>query len=85
MQLILNNKLFKARQNRIQFNDTLQKSSKSGSLDLVNKSEYKPAIGTKVNFVLLIQFRDLKFNDNPPFKSSSDEDIINAFNDLFNN
>lgn len=78
------NKLFKARQNRIQFNDTLQKSSKSGSLDLVNKSEYKPAIGTKVNFVLLIQFRDLKFNDNPPFKSSSDEDIINAFNDLFN-
>ena len=80
------NKIFKARQNRIQFNNTLKKSlsafTKSGNLEL--SSEYKSAIGTKVNFVLLVQFRDLKFSDNPPFKGLSEEQIRSAFYDLFN-
>ena len=50
----------------------------------LNEGKYTPAIGTKTNFVLLIQFKDLKFSDNPPFTSSSETNIMNAFNDLFN-
>ena len=82
------NKVFKAKQNRAQFNDTLQKSlsyfTKSVSLDLSNQVQYEPAIGSKINFVLLIQFSDLKFSENPPFISSSDNDIKDSFYDLFN-
>ncbi len=82
------NKIFKAKQNRAQFNDTLQKSlasfANSKKSYLSNQIQVEPAIGAKVNFVLLIQFSDLKFKDNIPFKYSSERDIINGFNDLFN-
>ncbi|MCR4663030.1 MAG: M6 family metalloprotease domain-containing protein [Endomicrobiaceae bacterium] len=42
------------------------------------------ATGTKTNLVLLIQFSDLKFKDNPPFRNASDETIITGFYNLFN-
>ena len=81
------NKLFSAKQRKEQYKSILKKSlSKSKSLNLVKPSEQEfiPAIGTKTNFVLLIQFKDLKFSDNPPFKFSSDADIIKGFDNLFN-
>ena len=85
------NKVFEAKQARAKYNSELQKSlalfSKSVSSDSVKSSEnaqFAPAIGTKTNFVLLIQFKDLKFRDNPPFKNSSDSEIVKAFDDMFN-
>ncbi len=85
------NKLFEAKRIRAQHNNDLQKSlslfSKVASSDSVKSSEQiqlASATGTKTNFVLLIQFKDLKFKDNPPFRNSSDSEIIKGFDDLFN-
>lgn len=85
------NKLFEAKRVRAQYNSDLQKSlalfSKSVSSDSVKSSEktqFASATGTKTNFVLLIQFKNLKFKDNPPFRNASDSDIIKGFDDLFN-
>ena len=82
------NKVFRAKQNRAQFNNTLQKSlssfASSEKSSLSSQYQMEPAIGTKTNFVLLIQFKDLKFSDNPPFISSSESTIMNGFYDLFN-
>lgn len=84
------NRFSKAKQKRVQFNDTLQKSlslfEKSNDFNLSNQVQYNNNDDTeiKTNFVLLIEFSDLKFNDNPPFKNSSPEEIIQGFNDLFN-
>ena len=83
------NRIFKAKLRRSRFNDKKQSYFLSGSANshLTKASEdiqFVPAIGTKTNFVLLVQFKDLKFRDNPPFKNSSDTDIIKGFNELFN-
>ncbi len=64
--------------------DTLKSSSKEKSL----QKTVSPA-GTKTNFVLLIQFSDLKFTDNPPFTAYSDDDtgheaVRTAYYNLFN-
>lgn len=81
-------RLSKAKLRRSKFNESLQKSlslySKAKKEDSSSKPQLSSATGTKTNFVLLIQFSDLKFKDNPPFKYSSDSDIIKAFDNLFN-
>ena len=82
------NKLFKATQRRIQFNNKLQKtlplnvSSTTVNIDKVQKAS--SVVGKKTNFVLLLEFKDLKFSDNPPFKNSTDDQIVAAFDNLFN-
>ena len=83
------NKLFKAKQLRRDYDNKLQKTlasySKAAKSDnSVNSESYKPAIGNKTNFVLLVQFSDLKFSDNPPFIGLGDSEIIQGFNNLFN-
>ncbi|MBQ3835339.1 MAG: M6 family metalloprotease domain-containing protein [Elusimicrobia bacterium] len=58
-------------------------ASSDGAVQKVSPS------GKKTNFVLLVQFSDLKFTDNPPFTSYSDDDsgheaVRTAFYNLFN-
>lgn len=81
------NKIFKAEQNRNQFDTQLQKASYNtknlnNSLQKVQYSSL--ATGTKTNFVLLVQFKDLSFNQCSPFINKTDEEIINGFDELFN-
>lgn len=91
------NKLFKAQQRRKDFDSDIQKTlslrQRTSSRNVENGSDFdlssaanksSSAIGKKNNFVLLVQFADLKFSDNPPFISSSDADIIKGFDELFN-
>lgn len=81
-------KFFRANQNRIQRTSRIQKAlpsnmnSAATSTDGVQKAA--SVTGKKTNFVLLIQFKDLKFKDNPPFTNSTDDQIVTAFNNLFN-
>lgn len=81
-------KFFRASQNRIQRTSRIQKAlpsnmnSAATSTDGVQKAA--SVTGKKTNFVLLIQFKDLKFKDNPPFTNSTDDQIVTAFNNLFN-
>lgn len=87
-------KLFKAKQRRKDFDLSVKKSlsllqsglTKSDT-SLETDSQIRQSsstTGTKTNFVLLIQFRNLKFSDNPPFTSSTDEQVRQGFYDLFN-
>lgn len=85
------NKFFKANQNRAEHNAKLAKTlalykSSNTATGNLNKAQtnYASATGTKTNFVLLIQFKDLKFNERPPFKNSTDSQIIAAFDNLYN-
>lgn len=81
-------KFFRANQNRIQRTSRIQKAlpsnmnSAATSTDGIQKAA--SVTGKKTNFVLLIQFKDLKFKDNPPFTNSTDDQIVTAFNNLFN-
>lgn len=92
-------KFNKAKENRKKFNEQLKNkfnslsslkisSSESKSLSQVQQvgsiSDIKEVKGTRKNFVLLIQFSDLAFADNPPFTDSTEAEIKQAFYDLFN-
>lgn len=100
-RLMDDDKFYKAKQNRKDFNEQLKK--KFNSLSKIKKSSFdsalsqsksssnvqqigtiSPVSGKKTNLVLLIQFNDLAFTDNPPFKSSDEAEIKQAFYDLFN-
>ncbi len=66
-----------------------EKSASKSSSDDKSVQKTVPPTGTKTNFVLLVQFNDLKFTDNPPFTAYSDDDtghkaVMTAFNNLFN-
>ncbi len=64
--------------------NSAQSVSKSSSDYGKNQKVVSPT-GTKTNFVLLVQFSDLKFTDRAPFSSSSTEDEIRQeFLKLFN-
>lgn len=82
------NKFFRANQKRLQRSSRIQKvlrsniNSETTSIDGVQKAA--SVTGKKTNFVLLIEFEDLKFNENPPFKNSTDSQIVAAFDNLFN-
>ena len=82
------NKFFKANQKRLERSSRFQKSlslsasSTTEGMDKVQKAS--PVTGKKTNFVLLLEFRDLRFKDNPPFTNSSNDQIVEAFNNLFN-
>lgn len=91
------NKLFNVQQIRQEFDWNMNKSLSLKRQTILSEEETDKiaaskstvqksasAIGEKTNFVLLVQFNDLKFSDNPPFVSSSDADIIKGFDDLFN-
>lgn len=73
----------KVQQTRKSFDSMQHSVAKVSSSDDSVQKIVAPT-GTKTNFVLLIQFRDLKFTDNPPFTSSSETQIRNIFSDLFN-
>ncbi len=84
------NKFFKAIQNKVQKN-SLQKtksSSKdkinSASPQYINNNDFIKFTGKKTCFVLLVEFKDLKFNNNPPFKSLGNEQIRTTFDQLLN-
>ena len=82
------NKFFRANQKRLQRSSRIQKvlrsniNSETTNIDGVQKAA--SVTGKKTNFVLLIEFEDLKFNENPPFKNSTDSQIVAAFDNLFN-
>ncbi len=82
-------KLFKANQKRIQRASKFKKvsplnlSSATANIDKIQKAS--SVIGKKTNFVLLLQFSDLKFKEFAPFSTSStDEQVRTAFDNLFN-
>lgn len=83
------NKLFKAAQKRVDV-QRVQSVSKSkdkislSSEQYIQDDDFIKATGKKTNFVLLVEFKDLKFKDNPPFKSASNEQIRATFDLLFN-
>lgn len=63
------------------FKESNNKRSISSSREVKAASS---AAGTKTNLVLLVQFSDLKFRDNPPFENATNEEIRAGFDDLFN-
>ena len=66
--------------------EKIQKIQKAKGLSKVQaEQEIGKQVEKRTNFVLLIQFNDLKFKDKNPFNSSStDAQIRQHFNDLFN-
>jgi len=59
-------------------------SDKTKNKNGVQAQSVSSVSGTKTNLVLLVQFSDLKFRDNPPFENANDEEIRAGFYDLFN-
>ncbi|MBO7611634.1 MAG: M6 family metalloprotease domain-containing protein [Elusimicrobia bacterium] len=86
------NKLFKATQKREQRDSkNLQKAqslskdkTNSESVQKIDLSTITKFTGKKTSFVMLIEFSDLKFRDNPPFVSLSNEQIRTTFDQLLN-
>ncbi len=90
------NKFLEATQKRMQHNEKLTKSlslysrteTEDDSAEINNNKKvqaaYTAAEGKKTNFVLLIEFSDLKFSDKAPFKNASEEEIRQGFDNLFN-
>ena len=83
-------KFFKAEQKRAQHGNSQKTQSlskvqvNSADPQYISDDEFTEFIGKKTNFVLLIEFKDLKFNDNPPFKHLSNDQIRTAFDQLLN-
>ena len=86
------NKLQEMFSKRKQFDENLRKAvpllGKSNGKKGVSSSRQvqsaSSATGTKTNLVLLVQFSDLKFRDNPPFTNSTNDEIRAGFSELFN-
>ncbi len=84
------NKIFKSTQKRVQRSNLQRTQSlsknqiNSSNPQYISDDEFTKFIGKKTNFVLLIEFEDLKFKDNPPFKSLSNEQIRTTFDQLLN-
>ena len=85
------NKILKATQKRMQYSNNLQKTQSvskdeinSASPQYIDDSEFIKFTGKKTCFVLLIEFKDLKFKNNPPFESLGNEQIRTTFDQLLN-
>lgn len=76
------NSLSKLKRNSLDSN--LLENKIYSSSDVQQIGTISPVKGKRTNLVLLIQFKDLSFKDNPPFTNSEEPEIKQAFDDLFN-
>ncbi|MDD5021013.1 MAG: M6 family metalloprotease domain-containing protein [Endomicrobiaceae bacterium] len=77
-------KLAKARQKKVIYKTKSQQQINSGNSSNYSKAPYITEQLTKTNLVILVQFNDVKFTTNIPFKTSTQSQIIQAYNNLFN-
>lgn len=78
------NKLQKARQKNVNYKTKSQQQTYSGKTSGYTKAPYITQQVDKTNLVVLVQFKDVKFTTNVPFKNSGESEIIQAYSNLFN-
>jgi len=78
-------KLFQTARNKSSnYRKQISKGYPKISGDSFKVAPYITGQSDKTNLVILVQFNDVKFTSNIPFKNSSDSEIISAYNNLFN-